>query len=77
VVAQGTDAWTGENKRWPAVSQSGALLRRQRHQGSRAGEGRGARREKGDELNQGLFCNFREKQGLDCKGLTTFKPVLK
>jgi hypothetical protein len=26
---------------------------------------RDARKKKGDELIQGLFCNFREKQGLN------------
>jgi hypothetical protein len=67
----------GKNRRWPAVSQSGALHRRQRHQRNRAGEGRGARREKGKELNCGLICKFRERQGPYCKGLATFKPVLK
>jgi hypothetical protein len=28
-------------------------------------ESRDARKKKGDELIQGLFCNFREKQGLN------------
>jgi hypothetical protein len=37
----------------------------------------GARRKKGDELNCGLICKFRERQGPYCKGLATFKPVLK
>jgi hypothetical protein len=43
---QGSDAWAGESKRWPAVARSDALRRRQKHQGSRAGgvEAPGGRR---------------------------------
>jgi hypothetical protein len=33
--------------------------------------------ERGGELNQGLICEIRERQGPYCKGLATFKPVLK
>jgi hypothetical protein len=45
--------------------------------GEQSRGGRGARRKKGYELNQGLICKFREKQGPDCKEFATFKPVLK
>jgi hypothetical protein len=34
-------------------------------------------RKKGDELICGLICKFRERQGPYCKGLATFKPMLK
>jgi hypothetical protein len=37
----------GESRRWPAVSKGGALRRRQKNRGGRAGGNRGARREKG------------------------------
>jgi hypothetical protein len=51
----------------PAAEEQGRQSRRKQ----RCQEG------EGDELNQGLFCKFREKQGLNCKGLATFKPMLK
>jgi hypothetical protein len=49
--------------------------------GRRAGEAEQGEqrrlRKKGDELIYGLICNFRERQGPYCKGLATFKPMLK
>jgi hypothetical protein len=42
----------------------------------RAGETE-APEEEGDELICGLICNFRERQRPYCKGLATFKPMLK
>jgi hypothetical protein len=39
------------------------------------GRTQGGRR--GGELTCGLNCDFRESQGLYCKGLVTFKPMLK
>jgi hypothetical protein len=46
-------------------------------EGKQSRGGSGARRKKVEELNRGLICEFREKQGPYCKGLATFKLVLK
>jgi hypothetical protein len=73
------DAWTGESRgmddggqgRGTAPAAGAPVVQRRRT------EEQGARRKKGDELNCGLICKFRERQGPYCKGLATFKPVLK
>jgi hypothetical protein len=46
-------------------------------QGRQSRGGAERREEEGDELICGLICNFRERQGPYCKGLATFKPMLK
>jgi hypothetical protein len=38
---------------------------------------RGSGRKKGEEWSRGLICKTKETQGLHCKELVTFKPVLK
>jgi hypothetical protein len=43
----------------------------------RRAESRDSGRKKGKEWSRGPFCKSKEKQGLHCKELVTFKPVLK
>jgi hypothetical protein len=40
-------------------------------------EEQGLREEEGEEWSRGPICKTKETQGLHCKELVTFKPVLK
>jgi hypothetical protein len=62
VGGQGSDAWAGESRRWPAAAGSNALRRRQKCQGSRA-EGRGARKKKGERIEPRTDLQYERKIG--------------
>jgi hypothetical protein len=61
---------------WTTAAKGGVLRRRQEEPETEQRR-QWRQEEEGEELNQGLICEFREKQGPYCKGLATFKPVLK
>jgi hypothetical protein len=63
VDRQEDDAWTGEAQEMAGGGQDRCSAPAAEAPGEQSRGGRGARRKKGEELNQGLICEFREKQG--------------